>query len=260
MPGPSRLQVTQCPRLQLLWVSFLPPTLPPVRPEALRAILKAHIQGTSRAWTWGPGTVTSVQAEACQGLLTPSILAPSPSLAIPTTEKRRAKGRPDMTRGLCLLSSSPCHQRCGAVEPRLVSSLRHHGQEPQAEQPKCAPRESAARKQAPEKASVLPSPLGTQVLAPTWPPPASGLSAAVLANPATRAYLGRTLWLASWAAGHLSPAHRLLQAAFNQCPLISSCGPPLAACWATSRPEAAGPVWPARHPLTRSQPPDTHPC
>lgn len=145
------------------------------------------------------------------------------------------------------------------AQPRMVSSPRHHGQEPQAEQPRCAPLGSAARKLAPGQASVIPSLPGTQALAPIWPPPASGLSVAVLANPAMLAYLGRTLWLASWAAGHLSPAHRLLQAAFNQCPLISSRGPPSAACWATRRPEAVGPVWPARHPLTCSQPPDTRP-
>lgn len=33
-------------------------------------------------------------------------------------------------------------------------------------------------------------------------------------------------------------------------PLISSCGPPPAACWATRKPEAAGPVWPAHLELT----------
>lgn len=91
LPGPGHLQVSQWPRLQPFWVSFPPPTLHPGESEALGAILKAHIQGAcqgaSRAWTWGPGTVTSVQDEACLGLITPSILAPSPSLPIPTTKQ-----------------------------------------------------------------------------------------------------------------------------------------------------------------------------
>lgn len=95
MPEPSHLQVSQWPRLQPLWVSFLPPTLHPVRPEALGAILKAHIQGAcqgaSRAWTRGPGTVTSVPDEACQGLITPSILPPPSLLGHPHYQVVKSK-------------------------------------------------------------------------------------------------------------------------------------------------------------------------
>lgn len=43
-------------------------------------------------------------------------------------------------------------------------------------------------------------------------------------------------------------------------PLISGRGPPPAACWATRRPKAAGPVQPAHRPLAHSQAARHTPC
>lgn len=95
----------------------------------------------------------------------------------------------------------------------------------------CTPRVSR-QEQVPEKASQ--SSPASLVLG-CWPQPGLHLppGSQWLCSPTQPRWLtwGRC-WLASWAAGHLSP-HRLLQEAFNQWPLISSCGPPPAACWAT---------------------------
>lgn len=78
-----------------------------------------------------------------------------------------------------------------------------------------------------------PAPAGTPTSSLGQPGPVSRARTAVAAQPLSAsglpAYLRQVLagWLAPWAAGHLSP-HRQLQG-----PLISSPGPPPAACWAT---------------------------
>lgn len=132
-------------------------------------------------------------------------------------------------------SSAPCLQIHGQEGARSMSP----GQEHRLLRSR-ALRGPSRHPQPPGLASSL-----AQVLVPTRPPPASGPPAAVLANPTELAYLGRAQagFLGCWAPVCTGRSRR---------PLICGCGPPPAACWATRRPEAAGPAQPAHRPLARS--------
>lgn len=132
-------------------------------------------------------------------------------------------------------SSAPCLQIHGQEGARSMSP----GQEHRLLRSR-ALRGPSRHPQPPGLASSL-----AQVLVPTRPPPASGPPAAVLANPTELAYLGRAQagFLGCWAPVCTGRSRR---------PLICGCGPPPAACWATRRPEAAGPARPAHRPLARS--------
>lgn len=121
----------------------------------------------------------------------------------------------------------PHHQGPGEGPPGMVSPLRPLGQEP-------AALGSSVGKQAAKLATCLRAPGGCPCQ-----PRCAGLPGA--------------------GAGRLPGLlGTCLRTGRSRQPLISGRGPPPAACWATSRPKAAGPVRPARRPLAHSQAAETH--
>ena len=146
----------------------------------------------------------------------------------------------------------PCHWGLGEVQPKTVWSLTHSGREPQAQHPRYAPLGSAARTRT---SGHLRKPSRGSPASLAWPVP---WHAGAGPNPAPRLSPGRRqlpCWLTG--RGRCSASGLLgtcLHAGCSERPLICGHGSPPAACWATRRPEAAGPVQPARGPLARPQP------